>query len=276
MLYIKYNKYLQFLEGNMKFFDNIYDVVAKKWGKVFAIIGFSAYAAAILFEFIGGFVEFKDGGFGYFVLSGIKVAILAGLVFGFFFKHKKLLLTSFVAFLTLMLYAVVGGRAEIVGELYGDSGADVGYGLFGIVFASVVVFYFVILILDYVFNIKKLNFLLHLVFLLIFATGLIYWITGICYAAVGHVSRKGVDPSWTNGLVPLFQCATFLFVPAVLELGNEIVKPAPKKEEAPAPVEEEKEEAPAEEVAKEEAPEVVEPEVKEDKPAPKKTSTKKK
>ena len=258
----------------MKFFDNVYDFVAKKWAMVFAIIGFAAFEMAIIFEFIGGFVGFADGGFGYFVLFSIKELVLAGLVFGFFFKNKKLLITSFVAFITLMVYIIVGGRSEIIGVLYGDNGADVTFAIFGLIYAIAFAFFVLILVFDYVFDFKKLNFLANLSFFIIFATGLAYWITGIVYAAAG------ANANWTNALIPLFQCASFLFIPAVLALINEETAPL---EESPVPeatventevVEPEKLE---EEVIEDEVVEApIEEAPKEEKPAPKEKAPSKK
>ena len=240
----------------MKLFDNIYDFIAKKWAKIFALVGFAAYALALVFEFIGGFVQTSDGALGYIVLFAIQALVLAGLVCGYFFKKEKLLLVSFVAFLTLAVYSIVGGRAQVVAGLYVDQGSDVVYGIFGIVFAVVVACYVALLVLDYVFDFRKLNFLVHLIYLLIFPAGLLYWIMGIVYAAAG------TSQTWTNAIVPLFTCLMFLFVPPVLELGNDQEPaPAPKAEPEPAP-----------------APQEVEPEVEpeaEPKPAPKKAPSKK-
>lgn len=252
----------------MKFFENIYNFIAKKWDKLFVIIGFASYAAMIIFSFIGGVSTNGDGSFGYIVTFIFDAALLLGIVGGYFLKNKNLLFVSFVVYLALTLYTGIVYQTAAVQSVYVDNGADVANWVFGFIFDLVVAAYIVLLILTYLFNIKGLEKIAHILYLAIFPLGLLAWIMGIVFAA-----NNG---GWYNAIVPLFEAASFLFVPAILIRceENPILSSQSSLKEEPVvnevPNEEEKIEETSEEIeepeVKDEEPtkEVVEPEVEEE------------
>ncbi|MCR4879374.1 MAG: hypothetical protein K5906_00235 [Bacilli bacterium] len=240
----------------MRFFENVYDFIAKKFVKLFVFIGFGAFVLALLFAFIGGVSTNGDGTFGYLVSLVFNGIIFAGIVIGYFFKKKKMLIASSIALLVLILYNGIVTQTAAVQAVFVDNGADVANWIFGFIFDLVVAAYIVFLVLINLFNFKGLEKISHIIYLAIFPAGLLAWIMGIVFAA-----NNG---AWYNAIIPLFECASFLFFPGVLAVVLDEPKPAP----APAPAKEEaptKEEAPVKEEKKEDAPEAVEPEVQEDK-----------
>jgi hypothetical protein len=232
------------------FFDNIYDFIAVKAKHIFAIVEFAAFAASIFFTCVGGIAndgsEFLHYLF-YLVFYGL---ILTGLMFGYFKKSIRLLFASFISFLVLTVANGLVGDSWGISVLDNAPGVYIAFWIFRLVFDLVAAAYLVLVVLINAFSFKGLEKASHYVFLGILPAGLLYWIFGIVMAAN--------DYGWTNALIPLFTCASMLFIPAALAIG------APEKE-APAPVKEEAKEEPKEEV-KEEKPqeEVVEPEVEEE------------
>ena len=247
------------------FFDNIYDFIAKKWRHLFAIIGFSAAGAAILFTFIGGLSFTKGKEFlYYFILLLFEGAILAGVIFGYFKRNRRLLFGSFIAFFAVLFLQTCVQAFGGISGLGDKNGAQIAYWVFNLLYGIVVGAYLVFMVLVNLFNFKGLEKPFHYIYLGIFPMGVLAWILGIVY--VVNVNSD----NWTEAIVPLFEAAAFLFFPAVLALS---AQPQEKKEE-PAPAQEEPKEEQPEEPKEEKKPankkaapkkeEAVEPEVQEE------------
>ena len=250
----------------MKFLDNCYDFFAKKFPKIMAFVGFGCYLAAHFFVFWGNVTDPNTANnfFNYLLVFAFDAVIIVGLFFGYYVKKdRRLLIVSFVAVLTMILYQGIIEYSNIaaINALNNDNkGPAVAFWIFRLIFSLVVAGYIVFIILIHLFGLKKLEKISHYIFLGIFPFGFIYWICGIVYAANYQW--------WDMGLVPLLEVASYVFIPVVLDV---IVKVEEKNEEAVAALENER--APEAPKAEEPAPEVEEP--KEEKPAPKKAPAKK-
>ncbi len=248
----------------MKFFENVYGFIAKKWDKIFVLVGLGCYALGLIFTFIGQLTDTNGKAIFLSLVSLVlNGAILAGLVFGYFFKKKNILLVSLIVFLAFTLQNGLISQAQLVIAVDPNNGAQVASWIFGLFFDLALTAYIVLLVLIYIFNFKKLDKVSHIVYLAVFPLGLLAWIMGIVYTA-----NQG---SWYNAILPLIEAASFLFIPAFLatnvfgeleeEKAEEVAAEAKSEEEAP---EEKVEEEVPEEKVEESPQEAVEAEVEEE------------
>ena len=248
-----------------KVLDCAYNFIARKQGKLFAIIGFSAFGLAAFIEFIFGLTSTGADALGHIIRLVVYGVILAGMMVGYYKKNRDMLFLSLVVFLSSLIFNGFLQSSFGIANFKNYSGAQITNWVFNFVYYALVAAFVVLVILVRSFGKRSVENASHYIFLVIFPLGIGLWVTGIVLAA----NNLG----WNNAIVPLLECIALLFIPPVLNSGEEELEAEAAAEPVidavrAKPEVEEKEEAVEPEVQEEEPKE-------EEKPAPKKAPAKK-